>query len=153
MKHGGKAVLRERVKRPLKQPARTARLRLVFPSGKACATSARQYRSAKSGCPHNPGLGARPRVACDHAEVPGALEGNGEAARSSGRPASNVTCPASACFAQWPAEEKRIKTIGLLFAVLLCSAASFAQLARPTVYIEPQSGFETYLAAAISKKS
>ena len=46
-----------------------------------------------------------------------------------------------------------MKTIGLLFAVLLCSAASFAQLARPTVYIEPQSGFETYLAAAISKKS
>ena len=49
-------------------------------------------------------------------------------------------------------EAKRMKTIGLLFAMLLCSAASFAQLARPTVYIEPQSGFETYLAAAISKK-
>ena len=46
-----------------------------------------------------------------------------------------------------------MKKIGLLFAVLLCSASSFAQLARPTVYIEPQSGFETYLAAAISKKS
>jgi hypothetical protein len=30
---------------------------------------------------------------------------------------------------------------------------SFAQLPRPTVYIEPQQGFETYLAAAMSKKS
>src|SRR5216684_659322 len=43
---GGKAIHRKSVKRPLKQPARTARLRLVFPSGKAWATSARQYRSA-----------------------------------------------------------------------------------------------------------
>jgi hypothetical protein len=39
------------------------------------------------------------------------------------------------------------------FSFLLCSVASFAQLARPTVYIEPQNGFETYLAAAISKKN
>ena len=45
-----------------------------------------------------------------------------------------------------------MKKIGLLFTLLLCSVASLAQLDRPTVYIEPQSGFETYLAAAISKK-
>ena len=42
---------------------------------------------------------------------------------------------------------------GILFTLLLCSVASLAQAARPTVYIEPQSGFETYLAAAISKKN
>ena len=46
-----------------------------------------------------------------------------------------------------------MKTVGLLCRLLLCSVASLAQLARPTVYIEPQSGFETYLAAAISKKN
>jgi hypothetical protein len=40
----------------------------------------------------------------------------------------------------------------IVFATLLCSGASFAQLARPTVYLEPQQGFETYLAAAIAKK-
>jgi hypothetical protein len=42
------------------------------------------------------------------------------------------------------------------FVLLLVFAASlscFGQLARPTVYIEPQQGFETYLAAAISKKN
>jgi TolB-like protein len=36
--------------------------------------------------------------------------------------------------------------------VLLLGSSAFAQLARPTVYIEPQNGFETYLAAAFSKK-
>jgi TolB-like protein len=46
-----------------------------------------------------------------------------------------------------------MKTVGLLCTLLLCSVASLAQLARPTVYIEPQNGFETYLAAAISKKN
>lgn len=40
----------------------------------------------------------------------------------------------------------------LLF-VLFVVSTSFAQLARPTVYIEPQQGFETYLAAAMSKKN
>jgi hypothetical protein len=40
----------------------------------------------------------------------------------------------------------------IVFATLLCSVASFAQFARPTVYLEPQQGFETYLAAAIAKK-
>jgi len=50
-------------------------------------------------------------------------------------------------------EAQSMKRVGLLFTLLACSVASFAQLARPTVYIEPQSGFETYLAAAISKKS
>ena len=37
--------------------------------------------------------------------------------------------------------------------VLFVASACFAQLARPTVYIEPQQGFETYLAAAMSKKN
>src|SRR5262249_61498494 len=44
------------------------------------------------------------------------------------------------------------RLISLLVACLFVSLASFAQLARPTVYIEPQQGFETYLAAAMSKK-
>ncbi len=39
------------------------------------------------------------------------------------------------------------------FVLVLFTAALFAaQQVRPTVYIEPQQGFETYLAAAISKK-
>jgi hypothetical protein len=47
-----------------------------------------------------------------------------------------------------------MKRIGLIFAWLLISAVSFAETAvRPTVYIEPQNGFETYLAAAMAKKS
>lgn len=37
--------------------------------------------------------------------------------------------------------------------LLFIASTSFAQLARPTVYIEPQQGFETYLAAAMSKKN
>jgi hypothetical protein len=41
----------------------------------------------------------------------------------------------------------------VLLLVLFVASASFAQLARPTVYIEPQQGFETYLAAAMAKKS
>ncbi len=41
----------------------------------------------------------------------------------------------------------------IVILVLLCSVAGLAQLARPAVYIEPQNGFETYLAAAISKKN
>lgn len=40
-----------------------------------------------------------------------------------------------------------------IFVVLLFASASFAQMSRPTVYIEPQNGFETYLAAAFGKKS
>jgi hypothetical protein len=36
--------------------------------------------------------------------------------------------------------------------VLFVSSVSFAQLSRPTVYLEPQQGFETYLAAAFAKK-
>src|SRR5579862_5178883 len=50
-------------------------------------------------------------------------------------------------------EAQNMKKVGLLFTLLLCSVAGLAQLARPTVYIEPQNGFETYLAAAISKKN
>jgi TolB-like protein len=36
--------------------------------------------------------------------------------------------------------------------VVLVSSLSFAQLVRPTVYIDAQQGFDTYLAAALSKK-
>jgi hypothetical protein len=36
--------------------------------------------------------------------------------------------------------------------VLFASSLSFAQLSHPTVYLEPQQGFETYLAAAFAKK-
>ena len=43
-----------------------------------------------------------------------------------------------------------------LAAVAFCALSmlgmSFAQLAHPTMFIEPQQGFETYLAAAIAKK-
>jgi|SRR5271157_1127324 len=42
--------------------------------------------------------------------------------------------------------------IGKLSLICLVAISSFAQLARPTVYIEPQNGFETYLAAAMVKK-
>ena len=44
-----------------------------------------------------------------------------------------------------------MKKLGLLF-VLAASLACLGQQARPTIYIEPQQGFETYLAAAIGKK-
>jgi hypothetical protein len=37
--------------------------------------------------------------------------------------------------------------------VMFAASLSFAQLSRPAVYIEPQQGFETYLAAAMSKKN
>lgn len=39
-----------------------------------------------------------------------------------------------------------------LVGVLLFTSLSSAQLSRPAVYIEPQNGFETYLAAAMGKK-
>jgi len=45
-----------------------------------------------------------------------------------------------------------MRRVALLVAVLGCSIAIHAQIARPSVYIEPQNGFETYIAAAISKK-
>jgi hypothetical protein len=48
-------------------------------------------------------------------------------------------------------KEKFMKKLGLLF-VLAASLACLGQQARPTIYIEPQQGFETYLAAAIGKK-
>jgi hypothetical protein len=38
-------------------------------------------------------------------------------------------------------------------ALMLFASTVFAQISRPTVYIEPQNGFETYLAAAFSKKN
>lgn len=40
-----------------------------------------------------------------------------------------------------------------LLLVFIASLSCFGQQARPTVYIEPQQGFEAYLAAAISKKN
>lgn len=40
----------------------------------------------------------------------------------------------------------------LAVALLLASMSAVAQTGRPSVYIEPQNGFETYLAAAIAKK-
>jgi hypothetical protein len=46
-----------------------------------------------------------------------------------------------------------MKKFGLIITLLLSSAVSFAQLNRPSVYIEAQNGFETYLAAAMSKKN
>lgn len=45
-----------------------------------------------------------------------------------------------------------MKKLGLLL-VFAASLSCFGQGARPTVYVEPQQGFETYLAAAISKKN
>lgn len=45
-----------------------------------------------------------------------------------------------------------MKKAVLLF-LLFATCACFAQQDRPTIYIEPQQGFETYLAAAISKKN
>ena len=45
-----------------------------------------------------------------------------------------------------------MKKPGLLL-VFVASLSCFGQLARPTIYVEPQQGFETYLAAAISKKN
>jgi hypothetical protein len=36
--------------------------------------------------------------------------------------------------------------------VILVASLSFAQISKPTVYLEPQQGFETYIAAAIAKK-
>src|SRR5216684_8945836 len=46
-----------------------------------------------------------------------------------------------------------MKRVMLLLLVLVASSLpSLAQMARPTVYIEPQNGFETFLAAAIAKK-
>ena len=45
-----------------------------------------------------------------------------------------------------------MKKIAMLL-VLFAASLSFAQVSRPAVYIEPQQGFETYLAAAMSKKN
>jgi hypothetical protein len=51
-------------------------------------------------------------------------------------------------------KNRRSAVSRIVFASLLCLVqAGFAQIARPAVYIEPQNGFETYLAAAISKKN
>jgi len=39
-----------------------------------------------------------------------------------------------------------------LAAALAIGLASLAQAAEPTIYIAPQNGFETYIAAAVTKK-
>ncbi len=44
---------------------------------------------------------------------------------------------------------KKLVLLVTLFASMVC----FAQTKRPTVYLEPQNGFETYLAAAMAKKN
>lgn len=44
-----------------------------------------------------------------------------------------------------------MKKIAFLLTVFAASL-SFAQTSRPTVFLEPQQGFETYVAAAIAKK-
>ena len=46
-----------------------------------------------------------------------------------------------------------MKKLGVLLLFVVFASMSFAQLSRPSVYIEPQQGFETYLAAAMSKKN
>jgi len=45
-----------------------------------------------------------------------------------------------------------MKKLVILPLLLLSSLASLAEAVRPSVFIEQQNGFETYLAAAISKK-
>jgi hypothetical protein len=45
-----------------------------------------------------------------------------------------------------------MKNLVILPLLLLSSLASLAEAIRPSVFIEQQNGFETYLAAAISKK-
>ncbi|MGD1025513.1 MAG: PEGA domain-containing protein [Candidatus Sulfotelmatobacter sp.] len=45
-----------------------------------------------------------------------------------------------------------MKKFGLML-VFAASLSCFGQQARTTIYIEPQQGFETYIAAAISKKN
>jgi hypothetical protein len=45
-----------------------------------------------------------------------------------------------------------MKRFLLLLVAVAASLPSLAQTARPSVYIEPQNGFETYVAAAIAKK-
>jgi hypothetical protein len=45
-----------------------------------------------------------------------------------------------------------MKRMWVFVLLLVASLPSLAQLPRPTVYIAPQNGFETYLGAAIEKK-
>jgi hypothetical protein len=45
-----------------------------------------------------------------------------------------------------------MKKLGIVLVLFFAASSAFAQLSRPTVYLEPQQGFETYLAAAIAKK-
>lgn len=45
-----------------------------------------------------------------------------------------------------------MKRIVSLLVFVAASLPCLAQVARPSVYLEPQNGFETYVAAAIAKK-
>ena len=45
-----------------------------------------------------------------------------------------------------------MKRVALLLLLATVTLPGLAQAARPSVYIEPQNGFETYVAAAIAKK-
>jgi hypothetical protein len=49
------------------------------------------------------------------------------------------------------AQKHQMKKTAVLFVIFVASL-SFTQTFRPTVYVEPQQGFETYIAAAIAKK-
>jgi hypothetical protein len=46
-----------------------------------------------------------------------------------------------------------MKKIGVLLVLVVASLSAAQQTSRPTVYLEPQQGFETHIAAAIAKKS
>ena len=48
---------------------------------------------------------------------------------------------------------KEFKGLAILIAAYIFTATALAQATRPTVYLEPQNGFEDYLAAAIEKKN
>ena len=45
-----------------------------------------------------------------------------------------------------------MKKKAILLMFLTASALSFAETSRPSVYIDAQNGFDTYIAAAIAKK-
>lgn len=68
--------------------------------------------------------------------------------------------PASITSVTWPTDAGIVTTRleanppmkNAVLLALFVASLSFAQAPRPTVYLEPQQGFETYIAAAIAKK-
>lgn len=53
----------------------------------------------------------------------------------------------------WVFHSRRVGPHALVLWIYLATSCSFAaQATKPTIYIEPHGGFETYLAAAMSKK-